>query len=280
MPGIFKRLLKAIEQENLPKVQSLITKGLSKIHLDQGLCLCAKRGWSDGVKEFLSHGADVSGDTVNKHTPLMMAAMFRDDPATISLLIEAGCDVNKQQITPPCETALTIACKYQRNLTVAMLLNVGANPNIANVNGDTPLAIAILGQNIAMVRSLIRHNANVNMPIHALQSIDVSLPIHISLVLKRNTAISSLLYIAGAKLDINRLHILKNTNELARGIVNNFLSSIMPFQVPTLKHISRLKYRNHIAYQRNFTIRINESQNIPTSLKSYLFFDDILMNNV
>ncbi len=108
------------------------------------------------------------------------------------------------------ETALTSAIKYNLKTIIEILLRLGADPNLPNKKGNTPLIEAIknpVGQGLEMVKSLINARALINM-----KGAEGYAPIHIAII-ERDHQILSLLLKNQADLnskahqDITPLHL-------------------------------------------------------------------------
>ncbi|KAM7154789.1 uncharacterized protein WM277_011088 [Molossus nigricans] len=61
------------------------------------------------------------------------------------------------------ETALIQAVKYQQEECATILLDNGAYPDVANINGNTALHYAVLGHNMAIVEKLLSCRANLEV---------------------------------------------------------------------------------------------------------------------
>jgi ankyrin repeat protein len=70
------------------------------------------------------------------HRPALMRAVMRNDPEKIAALIKAGVWLDE---TDEGETALHWAVSRQHTEIVTMLLDAGANPNVPDNEGCTPL---------------------------------------------------------------------------------------------------------------------------------------------
>jgi len=116
------------------------------------LLLAAKGAYPDMLRLLLDHGADVHATTVEGTTALMLAAgvaIFNegDDAGTeaetfaaVTLLVERGADVNA--VDDNGETALHGAAYRGHNSVVQYLADQGAELDVANKIGWTPLTIA------------------------------------------------------------------------------------------------------------------------------------------
>jgi ankyrin repeat protein len=94
----------------------------------------------------------------NQHRAEVRAAIRAD----VLRLIEAGADVNKRNREEPHETPLFRAVFNENLEVVEILLNAGADPNIAIDDGTTPLMVAAAHGVTEIVRKLIQKGANVN----------------------------------------------------------------------------------------------------------------------
>jgi ankyrin repeat protein len=96
----------------------------------------------DAFRIFVKKGADVNKQNRTGETP-MHKAMFNASVRTIllSLLIEAGADVNKQTEEFK-ETALHYAVRLEREDLISMLLEAGADLSLKTKEGRTALDLA------------------------------------------------------------------------------------------------------------------------------------------
>ncbi|HVT88103.1 MAG TPA: ankyrin repeat domain-containing protein [Tepidisphaeraceae bacterium] len=151
------------------------------------------------IAVLIGAGGDVNAIDRGQDTPLHSAAM-RTNSEVIKQLIAAGAKVNAQDSgggTPL--FSLTVFDARQpdpAHITVAStLLDSGANPNLINVEGDTPLHIAVKGARADLVELLLAKHANPlikNLAGRSAIDIGLSLPESQSRVLEllhRNSAI-------------------------------------------------------------------------------------------
>ena len=79
----------------------------------------------------------------------------------VRLLIDAGADINEREQEDQF-TALSVAVQQEHKEVVILLLNSGANPNLEDENGSTPLDWSSLGKNLEIARLLLQSGAKVN----------------------------------------------------------------------------------------------------------------------
>jgi uncharacterized protein len=112
------------------------------------------------VRSLLQRKADVNAPQVDGATALHWAVRL-DDLEMADLLIGAGADVkaaNRFGVTP-----LSLACINGNGAMIEKLLKAGADPNAAlSELGETPIMMAARTGNVEAVRVLLDHGANVN----------------------------------------------------------------------------------------------------------------------
>ena len=192
-------LMAASKMENIDAISVLLNAGanphIANIHGCTWLhCIV----WEDCNKEVLQaiidHGADVNATDKSNKTALMIACEKCNDGA-INVLLTAGADPNitsfdgftclQMTVYRDCikqilqavldhgadvnatnkhnETALMAASKMGNIDAINVLLNAGANPHIANINGCSWLHCAVLGDsNKEVLQAIIDHGADVN----------------------------------------------------------------------------------------------------------------------
>lgn len=128
-----KQMQKAIVEENLPTVKSLLDQGFDPNLVKTGVV-----------------------------SPLF-AAIKQGNPDIVSLLVSRGADVNSVENTRAKNSALHIATKQGNDQILRVLLNNGASIDPIDYKGQTPLFTAI-SANVAvdMINTLVESGADVN----------------------------------------------------------------------------------------------------------------------
>jgi ankyrin repeat protein len=160
------------------------------------LMIAARSGSVAAVRMLLDRGAVVDArDTAYRQTALMIAVR-ENHAAVAALLVERGADVDAQTrigdepafrppnagggshgigivrggwpeqgaraATPGGLTPLLYAARDGRLDAAKLLLDAGADVELAEANAVTPLMMAIINNQIAVARLLVEHGANVN----------------------------------------------------------------------------------------------------------------------
>ena len=145
---------------------------------DTALMNAAKAGTVQGVQALIEAGANVEArDGYSFQTPLMWAAAF-NQAEIVQILAENGADVNAvsaelifsgiQQGGVQGDfpngglTALHHAARDNGVETVEVLLALGADPNILDPQGISPLRVAATNENLDIAKILIEGGADLN----------------------------------------------------------------------------------------------------------------------
>jgi ankyrin repeat protein len=132
---------------------------------DQDLRLAARRGDSVAIKQALARGADANAapppEAADQRSALIAAATAAD-LGGLRALIGAGADVNR---VCSGQTALLAATRdsYAGRIDAVMtLLANGADPNLADEGGNTPLHLAALTRDAGVAQSLLDAGARLD----------------------------------------------------------------------------------------------------------------------
>ena len=123
--------------------------------------VAASHGWTEGVKELSSLGANVNLPTKEGYTPLMFASGSNGSIDSMKVLIDHGANVNAR--TNMGNTALMTAAAVGDRDYVALLLASGANMDAQNQNGKTSLMLAAKKGSTNCVKILIAHGASAHL---------------------------------------------------------------------------------------------------------------------
>ena len=119
----------------------------------------AKRGDTAAVRDLVSLDAGVNTPEADGTTALHWAA-YHEDLEAVGLLLDAGATVtpNRYGATP-----LSVACVNGNAAIIERLLQVGADPNTTRPEGDTVLMTAARSGHVAAVRVLLASGADVHV---------------------------------------------------------------------------------------------------------------------
>jgi hypothetical protein len=145
----------AIEKGKIGIVRALLESGVRIGHYDKNDITPLFQASSDGnapiVKALIEAGAKV--DELNEYY------LFDDNDL---MLAENDANYEFSESSTDLSTALYIACANDKIDVVKLLLKAGANPDIPNSKGTTPLSISTQHGNIFIIKSLLAANADVN----------------------------------------------------------------------------------------------------------------------
>ena len=123
------------------------------------LSMAAERGETGYLTTLLDYGGNTGLPSYSYQTPLHYAASAKD-PECIQLLLAAGEDVDC--MTNWDQTPLHLAAAYTKNAAHAtLLLDAGANLNLPDKDGITPLGWTALSNNIEVASVLLDRGANI-----------------------------------------------------------------------------------------------------------------------
>ncbi len=164
----------------------------------------------DTVYSLLVQGADVNDANAavqyppnprirKSFTALHLAAVSNPNPEVLSLLLDAGANIEAR--TELGRTPLRLAAQFNTTEVVEFLLDAGADSDARSDTGSTVLHLAVLSQNPALVALVLERGGNKD--INATNN-SGSTPLHYA-VGYRGTDVVSLLLNNGADNDLNTI---------------------------------------------------------------------------
>lgn len=125
------------------------------------LMWAAAEGHPEVVDLLLQRGANVKATSKSGFTALLFATM-RNDSASVQRLIQAGADANYALPDKEKTKVLVVAGAYKSTQAAIALLDGGADPNVADRRGRTPLHLAAEAGSLELVRKLVSKGANLD----------------------------------------------------------------------------------------------------------------------
>ena len=125
----------------------------------------ARHGNVPAVRALLKSGVDIDEEVLEGDFTALQTAVAWQSPEVVKLLIDAGADVNKWDkldvdVSMP---ALHLAAEKGNAMITMLLIKAGAEVNLADMEGKTPLWFAVAEHNMQMVSMLVRSGADVNI---------------------------------------------------------------------------------------------------------------------
>ena len=93
---------------------------------------------------------------------IVMGRLHSGHDETSRMILDRGCSLDVADLDG--DTALHLAVRKQNNEIVAVLLRKGANPDLKNSSGECPLHEAIRNGLIPTAQLLLRGGCEVNIP--------------------------------------------------------------------------------------------------------------------
>ena len=144
------------------KIESLYRKTVDKANTLSELHQC-KRGndAEKAVELVLNDGLDINTPALCNRTPLLWASLSSSGEF-IETLIELGANFNAQR-TDDKEAPLTLSSCWNNFMAVYLLLDYGADANIASADGKSPLHTAVSKGFFDITKCLVEKGSNVNL---------------------------------------------------------------------------------------------------------------------
>ncbi|KAL9629418.1 MAG: hypothetical protein Q9204_005283, partial [Flavoplaca sp. TL-2023a] len=117
------------------------------------------RGNIDQVNHFLACGAEFTPQHLSYQAPLLTAAAIGGNEDCLLTVLRSGADVNRQNNL---ETALHVASRQGNLAGIKILLEHGANMELPDYGGKTALILAVENGYEDCVLTLLRNGANAN----------------------------------------------------------------------------------------------------------------------
>lgn len=161
----------------------------NRIDVNENVILAADTGDLEGVRQSLAQGADVNARDQRRQTrgktPLMLASRA-GHLASVRCLLEAGADPNLTDREPEAQplsgtllaqmnprtlaqmgysldqTALMMVAKAGQTEIGSVLLQAGADPNLTDARGYSPLALAAENNCLAIAQALVAAGAEID----------------------------------------------------------------------------------------------------------------------
>jgi ankyrin repeat protein len=160
-------LILAARGGSLEIVKALIKAGAAPARTDEGfkqspLMAAARAGHSDLVRLLIKAGVPVDAQTRTGATPAFRSPKNSAASRGAGIVRSGWPEQGERDPIPGAKTALLYAAREGHADIVAQLLDAGADLELADANGVTPLLIAIVNERLAVATALIERGANVN----------------------------------------------------------------------------------------------------------------------
>lgn len=162
-------LFAACTRGSIKVAEHLILRGANVMHLNENgdsVILLACRNKQADLLTFLLHFVDDAFLNHRAHIDgfnAVMACAEQNAADCLQVLFNSGMNLN--QVTASdnpilqSATALHIASYYNRLAVLQKALELGADPNIPDAQGQTPLHLAVIQGNLEIIQVLMKHNA-------------------------------------------------------------------------------------------------------------------------
>jgi ankyrin repeat protein len=150
------RMIEAAQQGHVSQVESFLEEGVNVDAKDPffktALMYASVQGNTDLILLLFRHGANVNECTNNGYTTdtALILTCEQNQIEAAEMLLQHGADVNFESRFN--WTALHWACDLGNEDLVSLLLHYGANPSLQNNDGLAPLQLAILENQMNIIR--------------------------------------------------------------------------------------------------------------------------------
>lgn len=150
----------SIKQNDKMTVEYLIKNG-AKIQAgcNKAMYLAVYYGFRDIVEILLRCGANPNAKFSDNMTPLIVA-VNKGHRSIVQLLIDNGAKISNDER----DTPLHLAALFGHEEIMEILLRTGADPNVFNNIGDTPLHVAVSkASNVSIIEILLKNGSNIHL---------------------------------------------------------------------------------------------------------------------
>ena len=157
------KIFEPIDRLDESGLRKIVSSGinLNVIHelRDQTPLTCAIRNnWLKGVKMLIEAGVDVNQNACFESNPLLCAVSV-NNIEMVEMLLQNGAGTNNAYIGTPLHTSIG-----KGNIQITkILIKAGANVNVTDEEGITTLMLAVLCNNLYLVKTLIEAKADPNI---------------------------------------------------------------------------------------------------------------------
>ena len=144
------------------KIESLYRETVDKVNTLSELHLCRHGNDAEKTVELvLNDGLDINTPALCNRTPLLWASLSSSGEF-IETLIDLGANVNVQR-TDDKVAPVTLSVCFNNFVAVNLLLDHGADVNIARADGNSPLHLAVSNGFFDIAKRLVEKGSDVNL---------------------------------------------------------------------------------------------------------------------